>query len=120
MNYTYVVLGAGRQGTAAAYDMARWGDAHRVILVDRDAEVARQSAGRVNELLSATVAEPAQVDVTDQEAVERLLAGVDGCLSAVPYVYNLDITRVAIGSGSHYCDLGGHTGIVRQQHALDA
>jgi lysine 6-dehydrogenase len=120
MNYTYAVLGAGRQGTAAAYDMARWGDARRVILADQNAEVARQAAGRVNELLNTAIAEPAQVDVTDLEAVERLLTGVDGCLSAVPYVYNLDITRAAIAARSHFCDLGGHTGIVRQQHALDA
>jgi lysine 6-dehydrogenase len=120
MNYTYAVLGAGRQGTAAAYDMARWGDARRVILADRDAEVARQAAGRVNELLNTAIAEPVQVDVTDLEAVERLLTGVDGCLSAVPYVFNLDITRAAIATRSHFCDLGGHTGIVRQQHALDA
>jgi len=27
MNYTYAVFGAGRQGTAAAYDMGRWGEA---------------------------------------------------------------------------------------------
>ena len=25
MNYTYAVLGGGRQGTAAAYDMVRFG-----------------------------------------------------------------------------------------------
>jgi lysine 6-dehydrogenase len=120
MSYTYAVLGAGRQGTAAAYDMVRWGDAHRIILADRDAEVARRAAGRVNKLVGTSVAEPAQVNVTDLEAVERLLMGVDGCLSAVPYVYNLDITRAAIAAHSHFCDLGGHTGIVRQQHALDA
>ena len=27
MGYTYAVVGAGRQGTAAAYDMAKLGDA---------------------------------------------------------------------------------------------
>ena len=27
MGHTYAVVGAGRQGTAAAYDMARFGDA---------------------------------------------------------------------------------------------
>ncbi len=120
MMYTYAVLGAGRQGTAAAYDMARWGGADRVILADLDPEVARRAAGRVNALLSTPVAEPAQVDVTDPEAVERLLAGVDAFLSAVPYYYNLDITRVAIRVGAHMCDLGGHTGIARQQHSFDA
>ena len=33
---TYAVLGAGRQGTAAAYDMARWGNADRVLIADVD------------------------------------------------------------------------------------
>lgn len=120
MPYTYAVLGSGRQGTAAAYDMARWGDARCVILADLDLEVARRAAEWVNALLGASIAEPIQVDVTDLEAVERLLMGVDAFLSAVPYVYNLEITRAAIQARAHMCDLGGNTEIVRQQHGFDA
>ena len=40
MSFTYAVLGAGRQGAAAAYDMARWGDASRVLVADQDRAVA--------------------------------------------------------------------------------
>lgn len=118
--HTYAVLGAGRQGTAAAFDLARWGEASRVLLADLDLEIARQAAERVNTLLTTSVVEPAQVDVTDLEAVERLLAGVDAFLSAVPYYYNLGLTQVALRVGAHMCDLGGHTGIARRQHGLDA
>lgn len=120
MIYNYAVLGAGRQGTAAAYDMARWGDARRIILADYDLEIARKAAQRVNALIGAPVAEPAQVDATDLNALVRLLSGVDSFLSAVPYYYNLDITRVAVKVGASMCDLGGHTGIARQQHEFDA
>ena len=120
MSYTYAVLGAGRQGTAAAYDMARWGDARHVLLADYDLEVARQAAQRVNALMGKPVAEGTQVDVTDLEAVGRVLSDVDAFLSAVPYYYNLDITRVAVQAKAHMCDLGGHTGIARQQHGFDA
>jgi lysine 6-dehydrogenase len=120
MPYTYAVLGAGRQGTAAAYDMARWGDARHVILADYDLEVARRAAERVNKLMGKTIAEPVQVDVTDLEAVERVLTGVNAFLSAVPYYYNLDITQVTIRVGANMCDLGGHIGIARQQHGFDA
>ncbi|MFZ5915422.1 MAG: saccharopine dehydrogenase family protein [Chloroflexota bacterium] len=120
MSFTYAVLGAGRQGTAAAYDMARWGDAKRVILADYDLEVARRAAGRINDLLKRPVVEPVQVDVTDLNAVERVLSGVDSFLSAVPYYYNLDITQVAIKVRANMCDLGGHIGIARQQHACAA
>jgi len=120
MSYTYAVLGAGRQGTAAAYDMARWGDAHRVVLADYDLEAARQAAQWVNKLVGGAVAEPVQVDATDLEAVEHMLTGVHAFLSAVPYFYNLALTQVAIQARAHMCDLGGHTGIARQQHGFDA
>ncbi len=120
MPYAYAVLGAGRQGIAAAYDMARWGDARRVILADRNLEIARRGAERVNALTGKSTAESAHLDVTDLKAVEQLLTGVDACLSAVPYTYNLDITRAAISAKANVCDLGGHTDIARQQHTLDA
>jgi lysine 6-dehydrogenase len=120
MPYTYAVLGAGRQGTAAGYDMARWGGAGRVIVADYDPDVARRAAERINTLLGKAVAEPAAVDVTDLDAVARVLEGVNAFLSAVPYYYNLDITRVALRAGASMCDLGGHTGIARQQHGFDS
>jgi lysine 6-dehydrogenase len=118
--FNYAVLGAGRQGTAATYDMARWGSAHRVIVADRDMQIAQRAAERVNGLLDRAIAEPAQMDVTDLRAVEQLLTGVDACLSAVPYAYNLDVTKAALRAGAHICDLGGNTDIARQQHRFDA
>ena len=48
------------------------------------------------------------------------LAGTQGILSAAHYNVNLGLTRVAAAIGAHMVDLGGHTGVVRQQHALDA
>ena len=120
MEYTYAVLGAGRQGTASAYDMARWGEAKRVILIDRELAFAERAAQRVNQLIGAKVAEAAQVDVTDMPALEEALNGVHAFVSAVPYYYNLDITKVAVKVKACMCDLGGNTDIARQQHAFDA
>lgn len=117
--FVYMVLGAGRQGTAAAYDMGRWGDARRVFLADKDLAIAQQSAARVNASLGRDVAEPLEIDVKNPRQLEEHFTGVDACLSAVPYIYNLEITKVALQAGVHYCDLGGHTGIARQQHSFD-
>ena len=119
MNLTYAVLGAGRQGTAAAYDLARWGDASQVVLADINLEVASNAAARVNRLVGRSIARPAQVDVTDPQAVRRVLSGVDAFLSAVPYYYNLELTRLAIEAKAHMADLGGNTEIVRRQHEFD-
>jgi lysine 6-dehydrogenase len=116
---TYAVLGAGRQGTAACYDLGRWGGATRVILADRELELTEHAARRLNDLLGRAVVEPLTVDVTETKEIEHLLTGVDAAVSAVPYYFNLDITRAAVRAGCHVCDLGGSTDIGRQQHALD-
>ncbi len=118
--YRYAVLGAGRQGTAAAYDMARFGDAASVVLLDFDQDRAAQAARRVNELVRGDVARAAKVDVRDHASVVRALTGVHAALSAVPYTFNLALTRASIEAGCSFCDLGGNTQIVLEQWTLDA
>lgn len=120
MGYHYAVLGAGRQGTAAGYDLARWGEADQVILADKDLAAARRSAERINRLAGQPIAEAASLDVTDPIAVRWLLKNVDAFLSAVPYYYNLELTKAAIEVGASMADLGGNTDIARQQHSFDA
>jgi lysine 6-dehydrogenase len=119
MSFTYAVVGAGRQGVAAAYDLAVRGDAARILFVDLDEAVARDAAERVNALAGRGVASGARGDASDEAAMAAQLAGIQGLLSAAHYNVNLGLSRVAIAIGAHMVDLGGHTGIVRQQHALD-
>lgn len=119
MGYNYAVLGAGRQGTACAYDLIRFGEAERVLLADYKLEVAQAAAERVNGLLSTDKAHAIQLDVTDGTALKATLSGIDAFLSAVPYYRNLEIARAAVEVGASMCDLGGNTDIVRQQLALD-
>ena len=88
-HHTYLVIGSGRQGTAAAYDLARWGDAERVLLADQDLAVARLSARRVNNLVGREAAFPLQVNAQDAASLAAAFQGVDACLSAVPYTFNL-------------------------------
>jgi lysine 6-dehydrogenase len=119
MKYSYAVLGSGRQGTAAAYDIGLHGDAGSLILADSDFETACQAADRVNRLLGTPLAQSVRLDVTDLEAVSQFLEGTDAFLSAVPYHYNLGLARAALQARASMCDLGGNTHIVRQQHAFD-
>ncbi len=120
MSYTYAVVGAGRQGVAAAFDLAVRGDASRILFIDLTEAAAKDAAARVNTLAGRQVAEGRQGDASDVEAMSARLAGTQGILSAAHYQVNLGLTRVAASIGAHMVDLGGHTGIVRQQHALDA
>jgi lysine 6-dehydrogenase len=120
MSFTYAVLGAGRQGAAAAYDMIRFGDARAVVLADREGDLAAAAAERVNRLTGSTLASAARVDVTDYRELVVFLDPIDALLSAVPYAHNLEIARACVASRTHMCDLGGNTDVVWSQLALDA
>ena len=120
MSYTYAVLGGGRQGTAAAYDMARFGDAEKVLVADIDIAAAEKSAARVNSLLNKEMAEARNLDVTNQAQLLDFLKEVDSFLSAVPYWLNPAITSAAIEAKANMCDLGGKTDLVHEQIKLDS
>ncbi|MEE8206280.1 MAG: saccharopine dehydrogenase NADP-binding domain-containing protein, partial [Nitrospinaceae bacterium] len=118
MGLKYAVLGAGRQGVAAAYDLARLGDAKEIRLFDLDAEAALRGAEKVNKLLQTQIVQGQALDVNNLSALVTALRGIHSTISAVPYEFNLQITEAAIKAHSNICDLGGHTETVRQQLAL--
>ena len=119
MGYRYAVFGSGRQGTYAAYDLAKYGGADSVVLGDIDRAAAQAAAKRVNSLIGTRVAEAARVDSTEADSVLRSLRGVDVLLSAVPYKFNLGLSKLAVKAKVSMVDLGGHTDIVRKELALD-
>lgn len=121
MGYRYAVLGSGRQGTAAAFDLARFGEADFLLLADQSLVQAERAATRVNALLGRELAQPIQVEVQDEDAVVQMLTsnGIEVFISGVPYFFNLKLASAAIRAHASMCDFGGNTEQVRQQLALD-
>lgn len=112
-----LVLGAGLQGAACAYDLLRQDAVSEVALADRD-------FSRLPKFLDASRGDSRlkliTLDATDHDAVARAMAGAKAVCSALPYYFNFDMLRLAIDAGAHFCDLGGNTTIVGQQRTLDA
>ena len=120
MTYQYAVVGAGRQGTAAAYDLAVNGEASHIILADYSLEVAQQASQRINALMHDDIAQGVQINVQDYQALVQLLQSADVCLFGVPFIYLLECTRAAIEAETSVVDFGGHTETVLAQLALSA
>ncbi|HLL79012.1 MAG TPA: saccharopine dehydrogenase NADP-binding domain-containing protein, partial [Ktedonobacteraceae bacterium] len=93
MGFRYAVIGSGRQGTAAAYDLARFGDAERIVMADMSLEQAERAAARVNRLVGREMARATAVNVRDEDAVVEVLtgAGVQVFVSGVPYFFNMGL-----------------------------
>ena len=108
-----LVLGAGQQGSACAYDLLTH-TTHDVVLADLD-------PSRIPPFLQPHVGGRLtlrEVDAADRAAMRALMEGVAATLSAFPYYFNHGLAVAAVDSGSHFCDLGGNTEIVLQQKSL--
>jgi lysine 6-dehydrogenase len=119
MSNDFVILGAGRQGIATAYDLARFGEAKEIILADNNISAAQSASKKINQLVDKSITRPLQLDANDADSIISNLPGVSSIISAVPYHLNLNITRAAIKLGANMCDLGGHTQTALKQHELD-
>lgn len=111
-----LVLGAGLQGSACAYDLLQNSEVERVTLGDVAVDVLPPFLDRYHDDPRLRLE---RVDARERASVRALMQGHDACMNALPYYFNLSVTEDAIASGLHYCDLGGNTEIVFQQLELD-
>jgi lysine 6-dehydrogenase len=118
MSIRYAIFGAGRQGTASAFELAVHGDASVITLLDRIEDVAMSAADRVNRLTESRIAKGRRIDVQNRNALEKVLEDADACISAVPYYHNLELTKAAIRTKTHMTDMGGNEQVVRDQLGL--
>ncbi len=110
-----LVLGAGLQGSACAYDLLQNQEVEEVRLADLHTGhlphfLAPYSGSR---LIFTTL------DVRDKEAVLALMRQSDAVMSAIPYYFNYELAEMAVQAGVHFSDLGGNTEIVFKQKTLD-
>jgi Saccharopine dehydrogenase and related proteins len=111
-----LVLGAGLQGSACAYDLLQDKEVTEVRLADIH-------IGHIPEFLapfSGPRLLPTPLDVRDREAVLGAMRQCDAVMSAIPYYFNYELAKLAVEAGVHFCDLGGNTEIVFKQKELDA
>jgi len=111
-----LVLGAGRMGHGAVFDLIHNSPAVEAVTV-ADADLKKAEA--VADAVDAARVTPHHVDASNESDIARLMAGHDSVISCVNYWYNVSLSRAAIAVGANFCDLGGNNYIVDEQLALD-
>lgn len=110
-----LVLGAGLQGSACAFDLLQQQDVAEVRIADIKVSAL---PGFLAPYLGKRL-KPLALDVRNPVAVRDAMGGCAAAMSAIPYYFNLDLAKLAVSSGVHFCDLGGNTEIVFQQKGLN-
>lgn len=109
-----LVLGAGLQGSACAFDLLRNPDVEQVRLADLKVDALPTFLQpHVGPRLVPTV-----LDVRDRDAVLAQMRECRVVMSAIPYYFNESLAALAVEAGAHFCDLGGNTEIVFNQKRL--
>lgn len=111
-----LVLGAGLQGSACAYDLLQNPDVTEVRLADVHIEHLHEFLAPYSEKRLI----PTPLDVRDKGATIALMREADATMSAIPYYFNLELAKLAVEAGTHFSDLGGNTQIVFEQKKLHA
>lgn len=106
-----LVLGAGLQGTACAYDLLQQSTVERVTLADLQADRLPRFLKSVRGKRLAVV----RLNVQNGRALRKLMRGHDAVMCALPYYFNHHVARAAVEVGLHHADLGGNTDIVVAQ-----
>ena len=110
-----LVLGAGLQGSACAYDLLQRPEVAQVTIADLKPE-------RIHGFLKPYVGKRLtllKLDVQDGAALRAAMSGHGAVQNAAPYYFNFEVSRAAVETGIHCADLGGNTEIVFQQKQLD-
>ena len=112
----FLVLGAGKMGQVVCHDLLNQPSTSLVVATDNNPRNLELLTRRFPDRRLRTV----QCDLTQHERVIKLMRDADACVGAAHYGFNLDFTKAAIASGTHFCDMGGNNDVVRAQLAMDA
>lgn len=111
-----LVLGAGRMGLGAVFDLAHHSaDVESITVADADGSKADWVAA----IIGSDKVVPVTLDVSNGAAAMKLIGEHDSTISCVNYWYNAELSRAAIETGRNFCDLGGNNYIVDEQLAMD-
>src|SRR5437773_10015292 len=111
-----LVLGAGLQGSACAFDLLRHAQVERVTLDDLHPRRAAAFLKKKKDKRLVT----ARLDAKSGPRLRKLMRGHDAIMNALPYYSNYPVAKAAVAMGLHCADLGGNTEIVKRQKTLHA
>jgi lysine 6-dehydrogenase len=110
------VLGAGRMGHGAVYDLAHNSPEVEAVTV---ADFHLKNALDVAQNVGSDRVNAVQIDASNYDQVVELMRDHHSAISCVNYWYNVELSNAAIETKTNFCDLGGNNYVVDEQLALD-
>jgi len=110
-----LILGSGMMGRAIAFGLNNHSDFDRIAIADKD----RKSLKSAELFLNKKDIDFDILNVEKENDVRKKFQEYDVVISAIPYNFNYNLTKLSIETKTHFLDLGGNNEIVNKQKKLD-
>ena len=109
-----IVIGAGMIGRAISYDLLKYSNFENITIIDKD----KKNLELVKFFLKKYKLNYCLLDLNNKKELQKQFQKNDIAISAVPYTFNLKLTKTAIKNKCHFLDLGGNNDVVNSQRKL--
>lgn len=110
-----LVIGAGMMGRAIAFDLSKFSKYDKITVIDKDKNTVEGAKNFLkNNKISYNL-----LDIENTVDAVKCIREYDVVISAIPYFFNYELTKIAIDTKTHFIDLGGNNSIVKKQKTLD-
>jgi len=115
MGYNYFVIGAGMMGQAIAYDLLQDPATTHIQIIDKNSA----NLEHIHKQLDDPRITSTYSNAHDIAKIRSFMEQADVAIGAAGYRYNASLTKIAIDTKTHFCDLGGNNTIVAKEFLLD-
>jgi lysine 6-dehydrogenase len=109
-----IIIGSGLMGRAIAFDLSSFSRFNEIAIADKNEE----SLDSANIFLKNKDINFLNIDIENKKELKNQFYNFDIAISAVPYKYNLYLSKISIQTKTHFLDLGGNNDIVKSQREL--
>ncbi|MEA2055326.1 MAG: saccharopine dehydrogenase C-terminal domain-containing protein, partial [Candidatus Thermoplasmatota archaeon] len=109
-----LVLGTGMMGRAIAFDLHNYSNFDNITMVDKDRKTLRSA----EKFLDRKSINFDMLNIAKTKDVKKYFEKFDLVISALPYYFNYNLSKLAIKTKTHFLDLGGNNDIVKKQRNL--
>ncbi len=109
-----LIIGAGMMGRAIAFDLCNYSNFDGITIVDKDRKTLKSS----EEFLKNKKINFDILNIEKKEDIKNYFQKHDVVISAIPYYFNYELTKIAIETKTHFLDLGGNNDVVEKQQSL--
>ena len=110
-----LVLGAGMMGRAIVFDLATFSNFSNITLADNN----NKTLNDAEKFLKNKDINFEKLDVNNSNQINKKFKQTDIIVSAIPYNFNYNLTKIAIHTKTNFIDLGGNNIIVEKQRSLN-